>query len=110
MNLLVMEFCAMVFCFSLAGCAGQKTAIPRATTDRTVKSESMDNQFSAQPGDAKLTRGSVQIDKGTITATRDTSPAILNITGSLPTPCHELRLKIPDTADSQGTLRVEAWS
>jgi hypothetical protein len=104
-----LESYALAFCVLLVGCAGQKSAVPRDATSKSVKAVAMDNHYSAKAEDAKLTRGSVQVEQATITPSGDTGPT-LTIAGSLPTPCHELRLKISDSPDAQGTINVEAWS
>lgn len=102
------ESYAIAFCVLLVGCAGQKSGVPRDAAGKSVKAVAMENQYSTKPEDAKLTRGSVQVEQATITA--GASGPTLMLTGSLPTPCHELRLKIPDSPDAKGTISVEAWS
>jgi hypothetical protein len=64
----------------------------------------MSHKYAPQSGDAKLTRGPVTIDKVS------TEQGVLTVTGWLPTPCHELRMQIPQTASEDGVMRIEAWS
>ena len=64
----------------------------------------MSHPYSPKSGDDRLTRGPVTIEKLTADA------AVLTITGTLPTPCHELRLSVPDAPAADGSVRIEAWS
>lgn len=68
------------------------------------------NPYAPKPDDAKRTRGSVQIETATLSSSAAKSAFLLTITGSLPTPCHELRLQIHDNPDPQDVLQVDAWS
>jgi hypothetical protein len=66
--------------------------------------------YSPKPEDEKLTRGTVAIDAVTGAAAQAAGEIVLSITGTLPTPCHELRLRIPATVSTDGLIRIEAWS
>jgi hypothetical protein len=68
------------------------------------------NPYSPKPADEKWTRGRVEIERATVTRTAAQAASTLSITGTLPTPCHELRLQIPDGPDAQRVLRIEVWS
>jgi hypothetical protein len=68
----------------------------------------MSNAYDPKPGDDKLQRGTVTIDKAE--RSERTGKTLLAISGSLPTPCYELRLRVPPTPGSDGVVRIEAWS
>ena len=70
----------------------------------------MSHPYSPKPGDELLTRGPVTIEKVTTASPRPSEAAVLTITGTLPTPCHELRLSVPDAPAADGSIRIEAWS
>jgi hypothetical protein len=60
--------------------------------------------------DSHLTKAKVQIDSASlIFATGDPVQVELLINGYLPTPCHELRVHIPDP-DEEGNIRIEIYS
>lgn len=68
------------------------------------------NPFAPKPGDAKLTRESVFVDEMSLVIRESYPPQIsLSIQGNLPTPCHELRVKIP-SPDPENKIMVEAYS
>jgi hypothetical protein len=68
------------------------------------------NSYSPKLSDAKWTRAGLEIQRATIAGLTSNGDSMLTITGSLPTPCHEVRLQIPDGPDAQRILRIEAWS
>jgi hypothetical protein len=68
------------------------------------------NPYSPRSGDEKLARGGVMIDKVARAAGAAPEETVLTIAGSLPTPCHELRLRIPQAPSPDGVIRIEAWS
>lgn len=70
----------------------------------------MSNPYSRKPGDEKLAHGAVTIDKVTSATAQEAREIVLTIAGSLPTPCHELRLRIPAAPPADGVIRIEAWS
>jgi len=70
----------------------------------------MPSTYAPQPGDAPLQRGGVSIEKVALTEMSGGNGQLVTITGSLPTPCHSLRLQIPAMASADGVLRIHAWS
>lgn len=64
--------------------------------------------YAAKPEDAQLRRSSAIVEHATI----DKQGGIPSLTlkGTLPTGCHRLRLSIPEKADSQNRIAVQAWS
>ncbi len=64
--------------------------------------------YAPQPEDARLRRSSAIVEQASI-AKQDGIPS-LTLKGTLPTGCHQLRLSIPEKADSQNRIAVQAWS
>ena len=68
------------------------------------------NPFAPQPGDEKLQRGSIYLDSTHLLVMESYPPQYrLALAGSLPTPCHQLRIQLhePDTA---GKIEVDVYS
>jgi hypothetical protein len=95
-------------CALLSACQSPKSA-PSSNTQPRVKTVVL-NPYSPKPADSKLTRGSVEIQHAAIIGLAGKAASTLAIEGNLPTPCHELRLQIPDSPDARRVLRIEAWS
>src|SRR4051812_9005010 len=87
----------LITCLLLSACGAAKPGLT-------------DNPNSPRAADAKLTRGAVQIDRATLGDSGTSGDALLRVAGNLPTPCHQLRLHIPEKPDADGVLRIEAWS
>jgi lysophospholipase L1-like esterase len=94
----------------------EKLLTPKATgadkpnpADHKETSEMTSNPYASKATDSNRTRGNVDISAASLTA-HGTEGYTLTIEGNLPTPCHELRLKIPDKANAEESLRIEAWS
>ena len=68
------------------------------------------NPIEPQPGDAKLTRGNVFIQESGLVIRESHPPQIsLVLSGDLPTPCHQLRVKI-STPDGENKIMVDVYS
>jgi hypothetical protein len=66
--------------------------------------------YDPQPGDEKLLRGEVFIDSASIAALESYPPHfILNLSGSLPTPCHQLRAVV-SAPDASQVIAVDVYS
>lgn len=66
--------------------------------------------YFPQPGDSKLTRANAFADSiNLLTAEIDPIQIELLISGHLPTPCHELRVKV-EPPDEDGNIHVEMYS
>jgi hypothetical protein len=66
--------------------------------------------WEVQPGDEQLTRGEVFLDSVQILVLESFPPQfMLNVSGSLPTPCHELRAEVSDL-DAQNRIEIELYS
>ena len=92
----------------LLSCNGRRSA-PYTNNQPTAKIV-VPNPYSPKPADSKLARGSVEIQHAAVATLAAKTASTLAIEGNLPTPCHELRLQIPDSPDAQRVLRIEAWS
>lgn len=68
------------------------------------------NVFSPQPSDANLTRGEAFLDSKEILSL-ESFPLqfMLHLTGSLPTPCHQLRVDV-NAPDSENKVQVDVYS
>lgn len=106
----------------LAACAGVDQPIPGAypepqSPDSPVVSEPGANPDKAypapwapKPGDEALARGEAFVDKMDILTLESFPPQfMLSLAGSLPTPCHDLRVKV-DEPNAQGEILVEVYS
>jgi len=100
--------------FAVLGACDGRTPVTKEKKTQSGKQSgteaAMSHPYSPKLGDEKLTRGAVTIDKVTSATARATGETVLSITGTLPTPCHELRLRIPATTSPDGLIRIEAWS
>ena len=67
-------------------------------------------EWMPQPGDKTMTRGEVIIEEsGVLPSTGDTAGYSLYLSGTLPTPCHKLRVVVSEP-DVQGQITVEVYS
>jgi hypothetical protein len=82
------------------------TNTPAPTEPPTVIS----GDYVPQPGDSALTRGPIFLDS-TDLLTMESFPLqfSLNIKGSLPTPCHQLRIS-SNQPDSQNQIHMDVYS
>ncbi|MHB9032306.1 MAG: hypothetical protein ACYC6L_04575 [Anaerolineae bacterium] len=81
---------------------GDSTPAPTSAPDS--------HSYAPQLGDDQLTRGNVFIDKTEIFLLKSNPPLFrLKIEGSLPTPCHSLRVVVPP-ADAKLRIAVEVYS
>lgn len=72
----------------------------------TMRSQS----YAPRSGDEKLIRGGVSIDQVKSAGASAQGGTRILLTGSLPTPCHELRLEMPHQPSAGGVLHMKAWS
>jgi hypothetical protein len=100
--------------FAVLGACGGRTAVTQPNTTQSRKQTgtegAMSHPYSPKPGDEKLARGTVTIDKVTSANAPAAGAIVLTIVGSLPTPCHELRLLVAPGQPAGGVIRIEAWS
>jgi hypothetical protein len=88
---------AFAFLF-LAACAATRSQTPSRETMTAAPG------YLPQPGDGSKVRGRAFVDRAMLNGNR------LAVVGNLPTPCHQLRLMIPNAPDAAGLLAVEAYS
>jgi len=68
------------------------------------------DDYAPRDGDAALTRGAVMIDAARILVLEKNSPDFrLELRGSLPTPCHQLRAIVRENS-AERTVSVETYS
>lgn len=60
--------------------------------------------------DAGQQRGYIEIERVEIADQPADNEQVVTITGSLPTPCHQLGWEIPPAPSEDGVLRIQAWS
>jgi len=86
------------------------TAVTSPPADNMSTNEPPSDPFSPQPGDSNLRRGNVFINESDIVIRESFPPQIsLHLSGDLPTPCHQLRVKINEP-DPENRIEVEAYS
>lgn len=72
--------------------------------------ETPDMPFAPQPDDANLSRGEVFINEASLLIRESFPPQIvLTLNGALPTPCHNLRVAIPEP-DAENKINVDVYS
>jgi hypothetical protein len=76
----------------------------------SLQASPMANPYAPTSGDASWQRGTVMIERVEATHAPGQSEQRLTIHGSLPTPCHQLRVSIPEKISADGVLRIQAWS
>lgn len=96
-----------LLCLLISACGGSKL-----TDDTENKASPFETPRPWEPriGDENLIRGEVFLDEAQIIFQEDDpQPPILRLTGALPTPCHQLRVIIPEP-DNQDQIRIEVYS
>jgi hypothetical protein len=80
---------------------------PVTSGDTPIPSE---DNFLPQPSDSDLTRGEVLLDSSSL-STLESSPLqfVLTLKGSLPTPCHQLRVAVGQP-DANRKINVDVYS
>ncbi|MHB1354992.1 MAG: hypothetical protein ACYCZF_03335 [Anaerolineae bacterium] len=98
----------------LAGClpvtrsVSTTTPIDNGPTGTVVSP--VTNPYAPQPGDDQLTRGKAYIESSEIYTLESYPPQFrLALSGSLPTPCHQLRILLPVLA-ANGRLSIDVYS
>ena len=60
--------------------------------------------YAPRPEDSRLARGRATVERTAI------ANGVLTMVGSLPTPCHEIRVTVPPRPDTSGTAAIEVYS
>jgi hypothetical protein len=85
-------------------------AVTSPPTDTSTTQEPMPDPLLPQPGDSKLTRGNVFIEEAGLVIRESYPPQIsLNLSGELPTPCHQLRAKVNEP-DVNNKINVDVYT
>ena len=97
----------------LTACAGQGAPGPGAYPEPGSPGDAVDSPpapWEPAPGDENLVRGEVSI-KGQDVLVQESFPPqfVLKLSGALPTPCHQLRVKVNDP-DPQNQIQVEVYA
>ena len=72
--------------------------------------EPVNNPFAPQPADSNLTQVTVFVQETSLVVRESYPPQIsLNLSGDLPTPCHELRVQVNEP-DEKNNINVDAYS
>lgn len=85
------------------------TPLPDAPVSNTPGRASSPS-FKPAPGDDKLQRGNAFVDSARLLTLESFPPQfVLALQGSLPTPCHQLRVNVPPP-DAKNQIRIEVYS
>ena len=83
---------------------------PLAPVDSRDVAAPLENEFAPAPGDDELLRGNVFVNAVEILLLESYPAQVeLQLTGNLPTPCHQLRV-IVSPPDEQNRIQVETYS
>jgi hypothetical protein len=88
------------------------TVVPSLPPDMTSNDQTPapgnPSEYAPQPGDDALLRGQAFVEESGVLTLESFPPQFkLNLTGSVPTPCHQLRIALaPPTAQSQILVEV----
>ena len=87
-----------------------ETPSPDDTVSSDQPSAGAPSPLTPVPGEEKMAKGSAFVDSAEI-ATMESFPPqfLLQLSGSLPTPCHQLRVNVSDP-DEQNRINVEVFS
>ena len=88
----------------------QVPAEPVITSPATHTSEPMQNIPLPEPGNTKFTRGNIFIEESGLMIRESYPPQIsLNLSGNLPTPCHQFRADV-STPDADNKINVDVYT
>jgi hypothetical protein len=96
----------------LVGCSPTPTAIPSPdlSVNNLTPMPTPENSYAPQPGDAKLQRGPALVEEsGILTLESFPLQVQLALSGSLPDPCHQLRIQV-HPPDETNEIAVEVYS
>lgn len=83
---------------------------PVITTLATNTSEPMQNLPLPEPGNTKFTRGNIFIEDSGLVIRESYPPQIsLNLSGNLPTPCHQFRADV-SAPDADNKINVDVYT
>ncbi|HKZ43880.1 MAG TPA: hypothetical protein VJZ78_02465 [Anaerolineales bacterium] len=107
----------LIVLFFLASCSSTQASDPLMDTPNPDKDGSdvifptvIPNAYSPQPIDSSKIRGNFMMDKSTLNIMESYPIQVsLSLSGSLPTPCHELRVDISQP-DQQFKIQIEVYT
>ncbi|MBI5300667.1 MAG: hypothetical protein HY868_00910 [Chloroflexi bacterium] len=83
---------------------------PIIVPTRAANTPAATPSFDPKPGDDKLQRGNVFLDTSRLLSTASFPPLLfLELTGSLPTPCHQLRVQV-SPPNAKNEIHVSVYS
>jgi hypothetical protein len=86
------------------------TIVTSPPEDDMPTKEPFVNPFAPKAGDENLTRGNVFLSETSLVIRESFPPQIsLSLSGDLPTPCHQLRVKIP-SPDQENKIAVDVYT
>lgn len=93
-----------------AACAPTQTPLPDTPVDSDTPPNGLPPSYAPRPGDDALLRGEVYLNS-TDLLTMESFPVqySLVLKGSLPTPCHELRV-VYHEPDAENRIKLEVYS
>ncbi len=106
---------ALAMMLTLAACQPQAGALPDAVTPTPtpapVQIESPDNPYAPTPEDAQRAKGPVLLNSvGLLVMAAYPDQIALSLDGSLPNPCHQLRIRVLPFTPGSGRVDVEIYS
>jgi len=104
-----LKLCLWIFLVTaLTGCAAQDP--DRPVSDAPGGGGDAAQPYAPQPGDSRLTRGSVYLDAVDVLVAESYPVQIfVALRGSLPTPCHQLRAQI-NPPDTENRIVIDVYS
>ena len=103
----LIRFCIPIVCIFLSACLGSYS--PDLGT-HTTHPQSTLAHWEPTAGDNNLVRGEIFLDKTDIVILESDIPKfVLRISGSLPTPCHNIRVVVSEAVD-RNNIKVEVYS
>lgn len=105
---------ALVLILALTACQPQPTSTPSPTptpTPEPIQIQSSDNPYAPSLDDARLSTGTVTFSSANLLVMAAHPDQIaLSLNGSLPNPCHQLRIRVLPFTPGSGRVDVEAYS
>ncbi len=106
---------AIVILIMMAACQPQPAPTPGAgtptPTPEPIRIDSADNPYAPSLDDAALSKGPVSFNSvGLLVMAAYPDQIALSLDGSLPTPCHQLRIRMQPFTPGSGRVDVEAYS
>ncbi len=114
-NMKIFIVITTLFTLILSACASRTEIQPTETiiiepTIVIIEETSTPPAYLPISSDSGLTKAKVMIDSASLVFTADEPAQVeLFLSGHLPTPCHELRIHIPEP-DEEGNIMIEAYS